>query len=252
MKKGQWLPLTKNRRLVLDVCSLSKHVPLFPAEMTVNVGAVSQARTQAAIRVSWAAIFTKAFAIAAVDQPQLRQAYFGWPWPHLYEHLFSNASIAMHRTDGDEDRLCWARLTRVEELSLSAIQERLDSLKTLPIEEAFAKQHRMSRLPFPVRRLMWMLALRMSGRTRAKSLGTFSVSSLAGMKTYNRFHPTILTTSLSYGPIDEAGDCLLTLICDHRVLDGFRAAKCLEAIDTAVNGEVLSELRALESMQNAA
>ncbi|QDV70624.1 branched-chain alpha-keto acid dehydrogenase subunit E2 [Rosistilla carotiformis] len=242
MKKGHWRKLSKNRRLVLDVCALSRRMPLFPAERTIDLTAVAEARGASSQRISWAAIFTKAFALTAAQQPQLRQTYYRLPWPHLYEHNHSVASIAMHRFDGDEDRLCWARIRRVEELSLADLQSRLDDFKSQPIDVAFKSQLRMSRLPMPIRRLMWGLALNLSGRSRAKSVGTFSMSSVAGLGAYNRFHPTMLTSSLSYGPIDDDGRCLVTLICDHRVIDGYRAAICLQQIESILQGPIVDEL----------
>lgn len=252
MTKGSWRNLTKNRRLVLDVCALSRRVPLFPAERTIDVSQVSEARSAASQRISWAAVFTKAFALTAAAQPQLRQTYFSLPWPHFYEHNHSVASIAMHRFDGQEDRLCWAKIRRVEELTLPDIQSRLDGFQQQPIESAFKSQHRMSRLPMPIRRLMWTLALRLSGRSRAKSVGTFSMSSVAGLGAFNRFHPTVLTSSLSYGPIDDSGRCLLTLICDHRVIDGYRAAICLQQLESDLAGPIASELRQLADSQPSA
>ncbi|WP_417732346.1 hypothetical protein [Rosistilla oblonga] len=252
MKKGHWRSLSKNRRLVLDVCAISRRMPLFPAERNVDLSQVAQARSESPSRVSWAAIFTKAFALAAADQPQLRQTYYRLPWPHLYEHNHSVASIAMHRFDGEEDRLCWARIRRVEELTLAEIQRQLDDFKSQPIEVAFRSQYRLSRMPMPIRRLVWGLALNFSGRSRAKEVGTFSMSSVAGLGTYNRFHPTVLSSSLSYGPIDDDGNCLVTLICDHRVIDGYRAGICLQQIESMLAGPIAEELRQMAESAPAA
>lgn len=249
MKKGHWVRFSENRRLVLDICALSRRMPLFPAERHMNLGFVEQARDAAVSRISWATIFTKALALTAAAQPAFRQAYMRWPWAHLYEHAFSTASIAVHRQDRNEDRLCWAMLSRVEEMSLKEIQDRLDGYKNAPIHEAFRKQWRMSRLPTVVRRVMWALGLHLSGRQRAKTIGTFTVSSLAGLGAYNRFHPTIATSSLSYGPIDDDGDCLVTLICDHRVIDGYRAAIALQQLETTLATTITEELRSLGAEQ---
>ena len=51
------------------------------------------------------------------------------------------------------------------------------------------------------------------------------------MGAVNRFHPTICTTSLSYGPLEADGRCLVTLIADHRVLDGAAAARALQTLE---------------------
>ncbi len=87
------------------------------------------------------------------------------------------------------------------------------------------------------------------GRKRAKTIGTFTISSLAGMKATNREHPLVATTSLSYSPLDHDDHCVVTLQSDHRVLDGVKAAECLEELECHFNSTVLGELRALS--QNA-
>ncbi len=247
MSKGKWLPLSHERTLVLDVCAMATSVPRFPIERVMDLSPVAAARGAAAMRISWTAVFTKAFAITAVEHPVLRQAYFGWPWPRLYEHAFSRASIAINRSSDGTDRLCWGQIGAVENLGLSEIQSRLDNFQQLPIAEAFKKQVYLSRLPLPIRRLAWQIGLRLSGRQRAKSMGTFSMSSVAGLGAYNRFHPIILTTSLTYGPLDDQGKCLVTLVCDHRVIDGYRAALCLKTLHCVLNETIASELHALNA-----
>jgi len=66
---------------------------------------------------------------------------------------------------------------------------------------------------------------------------------LAGFSAMNRFHPTICTTSLSYGPLDDDGRCLVTVIADHRVLDGAAVAKALARLEAVLTGEITAELR---------
>ena len=78
------------------------------------------------------------------------------------------------------------------------------------------------------------------------------MSSLAGQQTINRFHPTVLTTSLTYGPLDDAGQCLVTLICDHRVLDGALRRRALMELEQALCGSIADELRELADKRVAA
>ena len=51
-------------------------------------------------------------------------------------------------------------------------------------------------------------------------------------------HQSFLTTSLTYGPLDEQGRSLVTLLCDHRVVDGIVAARALADLETAMNGPI--------------
>jgi hypothetical protein len=78
------------------------------------------------------------------------------------------------------------------------------------------------------------------------------MSSLAGQQALNRFHPTLLATSLTFGPLDERARALVTLVCDHRVLDGALAARALRALEEQMHGMIADELRALQSPRVAA
>ena len=116
----------------------------------------------------------------------------------------------------------------------------------------FRRQLRFSRFPTWLRRLGWRIGLYADMGKRAKRFGSFSVSSLAGLGTLNRLHPSIHTTSLTYGPLDERGRSLVTLICDHRLIDGVAAAQALHALQEALGTTIANELRALAAHRQAA
>jgi len=78
-----------------------------------------------------------------------------------------------------------------------------------------------------VRRLNWYLLMRWCGRKRAKHLGTFSISSLGHLGVLNLHHPIVTASSLAMGPLGTDGQCDISLICDHRVLDGVLASRAL-------------------------
>ena len=71
------------------------------------------------------------------------------------------------------------------------------------------------------------------------------MSTLAGQGVLNRGHQTFLTSSLTYGPLDEQGRVVVTLLCDHRVVDGIVAAQALAGLETALKGPIADEMRAL-------
>jgi hypothetical protein len=87
--------------------------------------------------------------------------------------------------------------------------------------------------------------LHTASRKRAKRMGTFSVSTLASHAAYNRLHPSPLTTSLAYGPLESDGRALVTLLADHRLLDGVPVARALERLEQVLLGEMVDELRQL-------
>jgi hypothetical protein len=241
-----------NRRLVLDGLAFARRVPLFPAERLVDLGVIASLRKQSLTRISWPALFMKAFGIAAQHHPPLRRSYIRWPWPHFQEEAESTAMVVVNRQYRGEDRICWARIDHTEKSPLVEIQRLLDMYKSRPVDEIYRRQVTMSRLPTPLRRLLYWWNLNFSGRKRTKRLGTFTLSTLAGEGTFNRMHQTVLTSSLTYGPLDSAGRALVTLLCDHRVVDGIVAARALADIEAAFKHEIAQELRSLAGTRAAA
>jgi len=161
------------------------------------------------------------------------------------EHPNSMAMVTVHRTFQGEDRLCFGRVRSPESMSLSEIQKRLDYFKNSPVEIAFPCQLRLSRRSRWLRAAYWWLRRNCSGRRYGDRIGTFGMSSLAGQGTLNRGHPSIHTTSITYGPLDEAGSSLVTLQCDHRVMDGMAASRCLMRLQYVMLGQVQQELEEL-------
>src|SRR5262249_55857269 len=119
-------------------------------------------------------------------------------------------------------------------------------------EKVFRNHIRLSRLPSPLRRLIYWLNFNLGGQKRARRLGTFSMSTLAGLGVLNRGHQTFLTSSLTYGPLDDQGRTVVTLLCDHRVVDGVVAARALNDLEAALRGPIAEELQSLQARRAAA
>jgi hypothetical protein len=248
----RWVPISVNRRLVLDGLSFARRVPLFPAEMMLDLSEIAALRKSAPQRVSWAVLFVKAYAIAAQKHAPLRRTYIRWPWPHLVEAPCSTAMVVVNRQYQNEDRICWGRLEQPEARSLADLQRQLTKYQTDPVERIFAQQLRLGRFPTPLRRMLYWWNMNFGGRKRAKRLGTFTMSTLAGEGVWNRMHQSFLTTSLTYGPLDERGQSLVSLLCDHRVVDGIVAARALSDLEAAMNGPICEELKSLAASRAAA
>jgi hypothetical protein len=231
--------------LVCDLLYFARQIPLFPLERSCNLAEVREARAWARPRIAWSILFLKAYAILAGDYAPLRQAYLRWPWPHLYEHPNSVAMLAINRGQDEFERLYWGRFKDPESQPLTELQERLDRYKTEPVESVFRSQEKLSRLPTPIRRLAWWLGLNLSGDLRARQIGTFGLSTLAGQGAVNRYHPTCITTSLTYGPMDAAGQSLVTILYDHRVVDGACIARALGDLEAILAGPITRELKEL-------
>jgi len=241
--KSHRLSISCNRALVLDGLHFARAVTLFPVERQFDLGDVAQLRSAQPTRISWAVLFLKAYAIVAREHAPLRQAYIRWPWPHLLESSYSVAMLAINREFQREDRLCWGRFDEPADQPLTRLHQRLEAYTHESVEQIFKRQVRLSRLPTWLRRTLMWWNLNFAGSMRAKRLGTFSLSTLAGQGALNRAHPTFLTSSLTYGPIDAEGRATVTLLCDHRVLDGTVAARALVDLQNVMNGQIAAELR---------
>lgn len=237
--------------MVGDLCRLARRYPLYPLERTFHLPELTALRERTVPRVSWAVLFLKAYALLSADEPRLRQAVMPFPWPHLYEHPHAVGMLAVHREDLGVDRLCWGRFVEPENRSLLDLQAELVRYKTEPVDEIFRRQVRMSRCPGLVRWLGWHLSLDFSGTKRAKRVGTFGMSTLAGQGSINRYHPC-LTSSLTYGPTDAQGRVVVTIVFDHRLIDGAPLAAALAHLEKIMQGPLTRELVELLRQSHAA
>jgi len=263
--------LDGQRRLVADICRLSRRVPVFPVDRVMDLRAVEGLRAAVVPRVGWAALFIKAYGLVARDRPALRSWYVPrrWitPWrgPSWATSPVSVASLAMSRPRADDGRgaaeadlaldplaLWWARIQSPDARSLPDIQAEIVHHATAPVGEVFRRQIELTRVPGPLRRLILRWNARSPRAKRATRVGTFSVSALAGDGCANRMHPTFLTTSLTWTPLDEAGRMTVTLLADHRLLDGVPVARALAALEETLRGPIAAELSALRAPASGA
>ena len=240
-------PLPAGRGLVADIASLAQDSPPFPVDRVMRLDGFAAARAAAQQRIGWAAAFLKAYGLVAREMPVLRSWIAGRLLPRLATSAESVAVLAVNRSVGDADRLFWARLPRPEATPLPALQRFIDRCARQPVEEMFKRQLQLDALPRPLRRLILRCNLRSTSPKRPSRVGTFSLSTLAGLQASNRFHPTLCTTSLSYSPLEPDGRCVVTLIADHRLLDGAAVALALARLEQVLETEISAELRAIRA-----
>lgn len=237
---GRRIPLSLPRRWIADLMHASRHVPLIVCTRRLALAELAAARQQ----TPWAALFVKAYAIVAARNPVLRRAYLSFPWPHLYEADASIASVAVARDYAGESAVFFAPIHSPETQSLAQLATHLHDFRTKPIEDIrpFARLVRYTRYPLPVRRFLWWLGLNLSGKHRAKTIGTFglTVVAAAGGDLTRIVAPT--ATTLTYGPLGVDGSLDVHLHFDHRVLDGLTAANALAELERTLTGELLREL----------
>lgn len=242
--KGRRLALSLPRRQICDLMHFALKVPTIPVQRRMNLAPLMAARKAVNPRPSWAAIFTKAFALISARHAPLRRFYIGFPWAHLYEHAFSVANIAIERSYEGEDAVFGEQIARPETWSISKIDTRLRKVKSCPVENigSFRRAMFIGRFPWPIRRFLWWVALNCWPRKRAAYLGTFAVTAY-GRLGASSLHPlSTATATINWGTIEANGDVDARLIYDHRVMDGSTVARILADLENTLNGEIVKEL----------
>src|ERR1044072_3294332 len=139
--RGTVRKITLPRRLVADLMHASTRVPFVSLTRPLNLRGLSEARAQAAQRPGWAALFVKAFALVAKEQPVLRTLYVKWPMPAFYELPRSVAMVAIARVEDGQDCVLPQKGSAPDEMSLAEIDAAIRHAKDAPIDQvpAFRK-----------------------------------------------------------------------------------------------------------------
>jgi hypothetical protein len=249
---GRAISLSLPRRFICDLLHAARHAPIITFERRVDVLAVIAARKHLKQPPSWAVLFAKGFAIVADRLPEFRRAYLPLPWPHLWEAETNIAAIAVERDYRGEPGVFFGMLKSPHEKSIAELAAKLHEWKTAPLEEVaiFRRVLRYSRLPLPLRRLLWWAAVSWSGGVKARNFGTFGISltGAAGATATNLIAP--VTASLNCGVIKPDGTMDLRLHFDHRVLDGMTAARALADLEDVLKKEIVAEMEAMAESES--
>jgi hypothetical protein len=152
--------------------------------------------------------------------------------------------VPIERWLGGEEVICYAQFPCPEGQSIADLDAALRRHKTAPLEDisSFRTQLAISRLPRPLRRLVWWLGLNLIGRTRAYFYGTFGVTAVSSLGAELLTILSPLSTTLTYGVFAPDGSVAVRLVFDHRVMDGANAARALAELEQVLTGEILTEL----------
>src|SRR5215469_9101203 len=101
--RGTPKTISMPRRLICDLMRASMDVPFVSLSRSLQIRPLLEARAGTATPAGWAAMFVKAFALVARDEPILRTVYAKWPWPTLYELPKSVALVAIARVEDGEE-----------------------------------------------------------------------------------------------------------------------------------------------------
>ena len=232
------------RRLVADLMHASISVPFVSLTRPLSVRQLIEALALAAEPPGWAAIFVKAFALVAKDHPILRTLYVKWPWPSFYELPRSIAMVAVARVEDGQDCVLPQKIAAADTLPLSEVDALIRHAKDAPIAEvpAFRKILRTTRLPLPLRRLIWLVGLNF-GRQRANYFGSFGVTSVAayGAGELHALSPGPFI--VSYGVVEPDQTINVVIRWDHRITDAASIARALTRLEQVLNTEIAAELR---------
>lgn len=246
--RGTPKTISLRRRLICDLMHASMGVPFVSLSRSLNIRPLLDARAAATAPAGWAAMFVKAFALVAGDEPILRTVYVKWPWPAFYELPKSVALVAIARVEAGEECMMPQQIAAPEALSLAAIDAEIRRGKTAPIADVpmFRKIMRATRLPLPLRRLSWAIGLNF-GRQRGNWFGSFGVSSVAAYGG-GELHPiTPGPYIVSYGRVEPDQTIHVVIRWDHRVTDAAPIARVLTRLEQVLNTEIAAELRAAGS-----
>lgn len=240
---GRYIPVSYFRRLVTDLMHFSAKVPTVTLERRMDLTRLIAARQACTPPPTWSAIFIKAFALVAARTPVLRTSYLTFPWPRFYEHSANIATVNVDRHVADERIVLYAPITSPENRTLRDIDAIIHEHQQQPVNSiaSYRRAVRLSRVPWPFRRLLWWAGLNVLGSVRCRFFGTFGITSLGSQGAGITRLVSLLTAQLHYGLFEPTGALEMRLSFDHRVLDGATAARALVDLDDVLLDEMVRE-----------
>jgi hypothetical protein len=244
--RGRIRNISLPRRFVIDLMQASMSVPFVSLSRPLNVRPLIEARAAAGRGPGFAAIFAKAFALVAKEEPVLRTLYAKWPWPHFYELPRSIGMVAIARVIDGEDCILPERVLAPDEQPLGQIHAQIRRAKEAPVEEIplFRRIYKATRLPWPVRRFGWWIG-RNLGRMHSNNFGSFGVTSVSayGPGELRAISPGPYI--LSYGVVSPDQTVDVMIRWDHRITDAVFIARVLTRLEQVLNTEIAAEIRAI-------
>lgn len=241
MSNSAWTP---QRRFISELLREAQQLPLTTIQRSFNLSRLREAKRQSQLPIGWCAFFTKAFGQLSERRPQLRRLYVPLPYPRIYEHPHSIASISIERVHEGQKGVYFTHVRNVERQPLAFIQEHLQYCKNVSLKghALFRRVLSLGSWPGWLRRLAWWAGTHWSGLRRARHFGTFSVSPVSGFGAVSPRLLTPATCALNYSPIDAQGMLDVYLTFDPRVLSASLANESLEGLEIELNHIITDNL----------
>ena len=203
-------------------------------ERAMNLERLVAARLACTPAPSWSAILTKAFAVVAARNPIFRASRIS-PSRGLVSTSTPQASRRSSSIANSTPQLLilYAHIDSPESLTLREIDAIIRDHKQAAPWRPFRRiaAVRMSRIPWPFRRLVLWGGLNTFGSLRCRFFGTFGITSVGSQGAGITHLLPLLTCQLHYGIFDPAGGLAMRVSFDHRVLDGATAAQGLADLE---------------------
>ena len=246
--------MAPSRKWVTDLVALSRSIPIAALEHRIYLKPLVDAREALqGNRPSWVTLFLKGFSLVALRRPHLRQGYFNFPWPRMYEHPGNVAAITVEREWQGDHAIFFDMLPKPESMGLMELHHYLKRLKTEPVESItpFNRLIRNNILPYMFRWMTWWWLYSFSGPRRAHYMGTFAINGGTRFPIRPVMATGAIGTTLYFGPFHEDGSSDVCLTFDHRVMDGGEVVRALDQLQEVMNTEILEELKALAASAGA-
>ncbi|HSV68391.1 MAG TPA: 2-oxo acid dehydrogenase subunit E2 [Mycobacteriales bacterium] len=208
----------------------------------VDATALRAARRANEGKLSYVSFVVKAAADVLTGYPDARAVLHDGPRPRLAVFDDVHAKVLFDKTVDGQRCVVSGTVLAAQSRTVLEVQDAIDTYKDAEVAETgpFAQVRRMQRLPLPLVRLVYRLALRDPAR-RAALQGTFAVTSI-GHEPVRAIFPMVSGTLgfgvgriadeavVRAGEIGVAPRFTLSLSFDHRVLDGAMAAEVLARV----------------------
>ncbi len=206
------------------------------------------------IRLTETAILLKAIGIAQRNHPASRSMILPWGRIATFEKIC--AGLTIERIVDSQPAVFFGTIEAPAEKSLETIMNELRQFSESNLNEhpQLALENKFSRMPWLFRQLIFRLSM-LFPELRLRSLGaTFGVSSLGKYGVKAITGPCVCTSTFGIGaiedrPIARNGQVIvhpmltLSLLFDHRCIDGACAARFLRDVKELLEGRLEEHLR---------
>jgi hypothetical protein len=227
-----------------DIVHFGRKSDVVGGSGVMNIAPLVEARRAARSSISRTSLLAKGLALVARNRPEMRQSYLPFPAPHLYQSPKSVATIAVEREWRGEPAVFFDQIEAPEDLSLGEIDTKFRAMQLGPVESlaGFRRLIRFTRMPEPIRRGFWRLGLYGSGYLHSRYFGTFSITTIPAPRTEYMQATTPITMSVIQGFLEPSGDLPLSILVDHRVIDGMALVRIARELESVMNEQVAAEL----------